>query len=90
MWKSRLIANYYTFIVLLADAYLPFVDVCLQLDMSLLISEDGQQPADPSKVVCTGAGLRWGYVNLPIRAEIDTRPAGPGEFQLITHSTLSL
>lgn len=46
--------------------------------MSLLISEDGQPQANPAKVICKGDGLRWGYVNLPIRAEIDTRKAGPG------------
>ena len=44
--------------------------------------EETRQPADPTKVVCKGAGLRWGYVNLPIRADIDTRNAGPGRHRL--------
>ena len=34
--------------------------------------------SDASKVVCTGDGLLFGYINHPIRANIDTSGAGPG------------
>ena len=34
---------------------------------------------DPSKVVCSGDGLVFGFINHPIRAHIDTTRAGPGE-----------
>lgn len=34
---------------------------------------------DPSKVVCVGEGLHFGYYKHPIHATIDTRKAGPGE-----------
>ena len=35
--------------------------------------------ADPSKVLCSGEGLRQGVVGKEIRSWIDTRRAGPGE-----------
>ena len=38
---------------------------------------------DPSKVVCSGDGLVFGFINHPIRAHIDTTRAGPGEESLI-------
>ena len=61
MWKSRLIADDYTFIVLLADSNLPFIVAWMQLDLSLLISNNGQQLAELSRVVCSRVELRWGY-----------------------------
>ena len=33
---------------------------------------------DPSKVVCSGDGLVFGYIDHSIRAQIDTTRAGPG------------
>ncbi|ELT91795.1 hypothetical protein CAPTEDRAFT_220637 [Capitella teleta] len=35
--------------------------------------------ADPTKVKCYGDGLKFGYINQPIEATIDTKNAGPGE-----------
>lgn len=34
--------------------------------------------ADPSKVLSSGDGLKFGYINQPIYVTIDTRPAGSG------------
>ncbi len=39
---------------------------------------------DPSLVICSGQGLRFGYLNKPIEANIDTRHAGPGQYYSYT------
>lgn len=39
------------------------------------------QSTDPDRVVCSGKGLTFGYINLPIESFIDTRNAGPGELK---------
>lgn len=36
--------------------------------------------ADPNKVVVSGQGLNFGYINRPIECLIDTTKAGPGWF----------
>lgn len=43
------------------------------------ISVNIQAPCDPSKVLCTGDGLKGGVLGQEIKCFIDTRRAGPGE-----------
>ena len=45
------------------------------------ITSHNMTSSDASKVVCTGDGLLFGYINHPIRANIDTSGAGPGEVE---------
>jgi len=53
------------------------------------MSADGDVRTDPSLVECSGDGLSFGYVNLPIEAVIDTRNAGPGELEVYCNGSTS-
>lgn len=34
---------------------------------------------EPSKVVCFGKGIKFGYLDIPLDVTIDTKEAGPGK-----------
>ena len=40
---------------------------------------------DPSKVVCSGEGLKWGIIGKEIKSFIDTRKSGPGKILSVFH-----
>jgi filamin len=46
---------------------------------------------DPSKVVCSGEGLKWGIIGKEIKSFIDTRKSGPGKkIQKMFFSSISI
>ena len=53
-----------------------------------LSADNMSMATDPSKVVCFGEGLHFGYFKNPIHATVDTRKAGPGQYFSMVLDTL--